>query len=311
MPDAGIFSGPAAAAALGLIGGGAAAASGVGNNGYRAGSFDQSKSYNPNAFNYGGTPGGANAAAQAYGINSSGAQQRQQLTLDPSQMDQSRGSELDALGMQRSAAMGLQPSVAQLQMQGAMEDNARMQQSQAASARGPAAMAMAQYGAAANTASANQGLAFNSSMLRAGEMANARNAYMQGAGGIRAGDYAAANANLNAGIQNRGQNDQASLGWAGLANNVQQSQLQAQGNQQQMLANSMGQANGLNAGINSANAANGWKQYGAIMGGMQGAAGGAGLQGGGGGAGGAAGGAGGAGGGAAGGGAGAAIPPVP
>ena len=291
-------------AVTGLIGGSAAAGAGVGHNDYRAGSFDQSGSYNPNAFQYGGAPGGAAAQAGAYGNTADQAQGRQGLQLDPSQMDQSRGSQMDALGMQRSAAMGLTPSVAQLQMQGAMEDNQRQQMSQAASARGPAAMAMAQYGAAGNTAAANQGIAYQGGMLRASEMANARNAYMQGASGIRGQDFNTANANTGYGMQQRGLNDQRSLGYSQLQNNVNDAQLNAQQQQQQMLAGSQANANSINAGINGANAANGWKQYGAIMGGVQGAAGGAGLQGGG-----AGGGAGGGGAGAAGSAVGGGVPP--
>lgn len=280
MPAGGMLLG----AGLGLIGGGGAAAAGVGHNGYRAGSFDQSGSYNPNAFQYGGQAGGAQAQGDIYAGLGADASNRQAAQLDQTQMDQSRGSQMDALGMQQQAAMGLTPSVAQMQMQGAMEDNARQQMSQAASARGPQAMAMAQYGAAANTANANQGIAYQGGMLRAGEMANARNAYMQGASGMRQQDFGAANANLGANMQQRGLNDSMQMGYSQLQNNVNQSQLQAQGNQQQMLAGSMANANGINAGVNSANAANGWKQYGAVMGGLQGGAGGAGMSGMGGGA---------------------------
>lgn len=99
-----------------------------------------------------------------------------------------RGSQADALAMQRQAALGQTPSVAQLQMRQGMDDAIRSQQALAASARGPAGLAMAQSQAAGNIAATQQQAAAQGGILRAQEMAQARGDYMQGASGIRQGD---------------------------------------------------------------------------------------------------------------------------
>ncbi len=103
--------------------------------------------------------------------------------------DQARGSQMDALGMQRSAAMGLTPSVAEMQQRQGIDAAMAGQASLAASARGASGLAQAGYNAAGNASQLQSQGAYQGSMLRAGEMANARNAYMQGASGMRGQDY--------------------------------------------------------------------------------------------------------------------------
>lgn len=82
----------------------------------------------------------------------------------------------DSAGMLRSAAMGQSPSVAELQQKQGMEQAIAAQMSQAASARGMSP-SQAQAMAAQNIGSIQQGVAGDAAQLRAGEMAQARDAF--------------------------------------------------------------------------------------------------------------------------------------
>lgn len=111
--------------------------------------------------------------------------------------DQARGlgmgartSQGDALGLMRSAAMGNAPSQAQIMMKQGNDQAIANQLSMAAGARGPAAMAMAQQQAMGNASAMQTNNMNNMGALRAQEMANARAAYMGGAGQMRQGDDA-------------------------------------------------------------------------------------------------------------------------
>ncbi len=99
-----------------------------------------------------------------------------------------RIGQADALGLMRDAAMGNAPSVAQLQQQRGMQDAMASQLSLAAGARGASGLAQAGYNAAGNVAALQRGGAMDNSMLRAGEQAQARGAYMGGVTGIRGQD---------------------------------------------------------------------------------------------------------------------------
>lgn len=67
MPPAAIVAG--AAAAIGIGGAATAAATGAGKSRYTAQTFNQSNQYDPSAYQYGGTPGGADNAANTAGGN--------------------------------------------------------------------------------------------------------------------------------------------------------------------------------------------------------------------------------------------------
>jgi hypothetical protein len=99
-----------------------------------------------------------------------------------------RGLQLDALGLARGAALGQAPSVAENLGREGLDRAAREQASAAASARGPAALALAQQNAAYNTAAMQQQGSAQMAAMRADEMARARDAYMGGAGAVRGGD---------------------------------------------------------------------------------------------------------------------------
>lgn len=123
--------------------------------------------------------GGVTALNQAYG--------------DRNLAYEARGEQLGALALQRSAAMGEQPSQAQLLGRSMIDQSLNAQLAGAASARGgtlaqAAAQRQAMQGAAQFRAQGAQQL----SAMRADEMDRARGAYMQGASGIRGMDYAGA-----------------------------------------------------------------------------------------------------------------------
>lgn len=104
------------------------------------------------------------------------------------QVDESRGYQGQGLDMLRDAAMGKTPSRAELLSRHQMDQAASAQQSLAASARGPAALAMAQQQAAGNTARTMADISANTSAMRADEMARARDAYFGGASAMRGQD---------------------------------------------------------------------------------------------------------------------------
>lgn len=250
---------------LGLGAGGAAAALGVGKNTNKATSFGDSKQYDPNAGHYLQTTTGN----RWEGMGEAG-QQRQGVALDNGLGNESRGYQQDAIGMMRDAAMGNRPSVAQMQMQQGLDQAMRQQQSMAASARGPAALAMAQYGAAQNSGAAAQDIAAQTSMLRAQEMANALGQYGQMGTSIRGQDEQRAMTQAELEARQRQLNDQYQLGLIGQANQANLGNLQGRVAMQGTLANSWNAAQGANAQANQANANNEWKQFGALMGGAQG-----------------------------------------
>ena len=68
---------PIAAAAVGVGASAIAGAAGVGKNPYRASNFGDTNKYDPNRFEYGGAPGGANAAAGRYQNTAEWSQTRQ------------------------------------------------------------------------------------------------------------------------------------------------------------------------------------------------------------------------------------------
>jgi hypothetical protein len=134
------------------------------------------------------------------------------------QQYQARQQQQDALGMARMAATGGAPSVAQAQLGAGLDQSQRQALGLAASGRGNAAANMrnAMQQGAVSAGQANQ----QAAMLRAGEMAQARDAYAQQAAGIRGADIGreAAYRSLESGYT--GQGAQATVGLNTIDNNV-------------------------------------------------------------------------------------------
>lgn len=239
----------AGVAAAGSIAGGAMAAS---RGGYRpgVGFGGRGKSYqgqyeggyDPNAFEYGGSRQAGDALSEGYQRAGNDAQGRVGVQADfaAAQADRqnaalARAQQEQALGLQRDAALGNAPSVAQLQMQAGQDQAMRGQEAMRASARGAAGVAMADYGAAANIAATQQQTTQQMGVLRAQEMAQARDAYMQGATGMRGMDYqgaqqAAGMAQFQAEqeMRQREMNDRYSLGLYGAAEGIRGQQMHGQ-----------------------------------------------------------------------------------
>ena len=196
-------------------------------------------------FQYGGYAGGANNASMYYGDQARQAQQRKGEQIDYSRAQGLAGQAQQNAGMQGQVAQqmwaraqGLTPSIAGMRADQDMRGLMAAQSSAAAGARGPAAMALAQQGAAANTA---QGMSQISNMAQVNS-AQERQAAEQAAFGAFSGmrgqdfqgqgleqDAAQKQAAINA--QQRAQNDQFSLGLYGNEVDINKAQLGAQGNQ--------------------------------------------------------------------------------
>jgi hypothetical protein len=198
--------------------------------------------------------------------------------------DQARQSQMDALGMERQAAMGQVPSVAQQQMQMGNADAMRGQLAMAASARGAGAMGAAHYNAGQNMGMMQSQNIAQSGMLRAQEMANARNAYMQGASGVRGQDFAGAGmagnfANMTGSwaqnqaalrMQQQQLALQGQLGYERMGYDVQNAQLQANLQSRGMDEGHWQSQSGLDQHSTDRDTQNFWKGLGAVTGGAAG-----------------------------------------
>lgn len=235
---------------------------GIGQGTWQDGQQKNKDGYDANAFEYGGSRQAGDAIAAGYAAGGAAAQDRAAAQADYTSAEQdraragqARAEQMQALGLQRDAALGNAPSVAQLQMRAGLDQAVRSQESMRASARGASGIALADYQAAGNIAAQQQQVTNQMGTLRAQEMAQARDAYMQGAGGIRGQDYSAAGqaagmAQFQAEQQaaQKRANDAYGLGLFGLAEGVRGQQLGAQGRRQGLLQAGYSDAQHLKAG---------------------------------------------------------------
>lgn len=214
---------PPVALVIGLAAAGAAA-------GYASSQTGKNKNDykgNRNAPSTDNGSGGLNQAAlgrEQYGRD---AQGRQGVVMDNTLGDQSRGDQYAALSEIQRAALGQQPSVAQLQMRQGLDQTIRNNAALAGAARGQSALALANQNAMVNNAMASQGIAGQMGVLRAQEMADARNAWMAGAGQIRGMDEGRAQTQAGLDAQQRALNDQMTLGMYGQGAGLRQGAVDA------------------------------------------------------------------------------------
>ncbi len=233
--------------------------------------FAESGLYNPNAFQYGGQPGGADAAAGRYGGLMDQANGRAAFASGrANDWDQAaghagelglyaRGGQQDAAEMMRRRAMGLVPSISGMQAQQDMQRAQAAQGSLAASARGPAALALAQQQAANNTANAFGSISGQAQINGANERLQAEQGMGNAYGMIRQGDTLAQNAagQMYGQANTAGyQAGQTGIGYGNLESGVNKAQLEAQGHGQTVLANSVDAQNTGLMRQGAANAAN-------------------------------------------------------
>lgn len=198
-----------------------------------------------NHFNYGGQPGQAAADANFFRGQGNAAQNRpgEQINYGLAQgaygNSMANGAAQDRVAtLMWNRANGLVPSIAQQQGDRQMQQLNAAQTSAQASARGPAAMALAQQGAAANTAAGQANISGQVQINAAQERLQAEQAAMGAYSGMRGQDlqgaglqagWAQAQAGMNA--QQRAQNDAYSQNMYGNEIGIHNSQLQAQGSQ--------------------------------------------------------------------------------
>jgi len=205
----GAAAGYAAGSALGSAaeGGGGGGGSGGGGGG-NANPDDDTYGY------YGQKKGMADSDVQYYrGLaDQTNATQAQQADYGLAnsylqQSDAARQQQTAALAMQARAAQGLTPSVAELQARNQMNTAFQNQLALQGSARGAGALGAAQANASSGLANTQANVIAQGQAARAAEMAQARDAYMAGASGIRgqdigtsqlAGNQSLANAQLRA-----------------------------------------------------------------------------------------------------------------
>jgi len=231
--------------------------------------FGDTKHYDGNAFNYGGSPGGAAAAAgqaRQGQLNAQGQQAHYANQANQgfgagmgglAQSDAARAQQQQAAGLMMARATGQAPSIATMQADRQMQQAQAAQSSMAASARGPAGLALAQQNAAGNVAAAQQGISGQAQIAAAQERLAAEQAAMGAFSGIRGQDQSGANTAFGAGAQYGGlgmQAGQLGLGYAGLANQINTTQLGARMQQQGMLAGSHQQGQSIGAGVDAQNA---------------------------------------------------------
>lgn len=222
-----------------------------------------------NAYQYGGREGAAQEAAEKYDgranrqleqANAYAGQQQHMFNRGNQGLDmsnESRGQQMGVANMMLARARGQTPSIAQMQGDRATQQMTAQQASAAASARGPAALALAQQNAANNTATAQSQIAGQTSIAAAQERLAAEQAAMGAYSNIRGADIGQAQTAFGAGAQS-GQlgiaSNQNAQGWAGMENQVNAQQLNAQMNYQaQRSANELA-AQSINAGVAGQNA---------------------------------------------------------
>jgi hypothetical protein len=276
-------------AAIGVIGSAVAAGTGVGKDTKRTQAFGTTSQFDNNRFEYGGKPGGALAAAQGYTQRADNAQNRQGVQINYDQANQQlaqgqavRAQQAQTADLMMQRATGGAPLVAQMQADRQMEQAAAQQMAAKGSARGAAAMALADQNAAGNTANAQANISANAQIAAAQEQLGYLNAANSAFGNLRQADQGW-NQNLAQQGQFQGQmdaqqrqlNDQYALGMHQNAMGVNQQQLDAQMNQQRLLAGSYDQHQALQQKQRQANADRDFQYFqgalGAAQGGFQGA----------------------------------------
>jgi hypothetical protein len=207
----------------------------------------QGASHSDDSYQYGGQKGGADFYSKAYGGVSERSlaqqdkfygQQEQQLANameDRGRALDARGSQLTAADLMMARAQGKVPSIAQMQADRQMGQLAAEQTSQAASARGPAALALAQQNQANATATGQSSISGQAQINAAMERERAEQAAFGAYSGMRGQDYQGQQLSQQGqgiALQGAGQAGQQALGYSGLQHSVNTSQLQAQGNKE-------------------------------------------------------------------------------
>ena len=222
---------------------------------------------NPNAYQYGGAPGGAAAAQNAYATMGTNARAQAAPQLAAGGINANLANEGQNATWLSQEEQGQGPNLAGAQLQQATDQSIAAQQAAANSSRGSLAGAGAQRGAAQQGAMAQQQNAQNSATASIQQQQMAAQQLGQLQGQIGQQQYGLSNA--NAGLQ-ESQNQlgaQTGLGYAQLGQQVGQDQLQAQMAQQQNALQQAG-VNTQNAQFNAGQKQNFWGSALGALGGL-------------------------------------------
>jgi hypothetical protein len=273
-----------------IVGGAAAGAQilpalfGRGKSQYNAQDISHSEMYDPGAYQFGQY--GADKYAygkqqQASAIDQRTAPQSQFQQANYQQADEDRRRALEARGAQSTVMNGLMaraagqtPSIAGMQARQDMGRAAAAQGSMAASARGPAGIAIAQQTAANNTANAQSRISNQAQINAANERLQAEQAAFGAASGMRGQDYGAqagmqAQAQYDAGARNQSNqfntgmrlnsrqvNDARAMGYEQMGHQALGAEQQGAVQMQGIAAQSHGNAQATNARTEGQNAQN-------------------------------------------------------
>lgn len=192
----------------------------------------------PNAYQYGGMPGGAQAFNNSLQYANAQQQHQQGAQIDQGQVGGTLGQLSGFYGGQLN---GTGPSLAAEQMKAATDQNIAAQMAAANSAHGTLAAAGAQMNAANNASQMEQNAAQQSMQGRIQEEYNAAQG-LQGVAGEQ-GQLAMTQAQLQE--QQQLENARMGLGYAGLENTVNEEQLQAQQQAQAQMSGNYLAASGM------------------------------------------------------------------
>jgi hypothetical protein len=194
-------------------------------------------------------------ARQATLANYGQANQDRQMAL------QAREGQLQAGGLMMARATGQTPSIAGMQAQQDMQRAVAGQASMAASARGPAGLALAQQGAANNVANAQAGISGQAQINAANERLAAEQAAFGAMSGMRGQDYqgqgqSAQQAQFQAGMQaqNRAMNDARAMGYAQMGHQALGQEQQGRVQMQGIVAGNQQGTDAINAQVGAQNA---------------------------------------------------------
>lgn len=210
--------------------------------------------YDPNAPFYGGYEGGLQDYQNQNNQKISLVDGRGAPVVDYGQANQTRYDQGAIAQAMRARALGQTPSIASMEADRQMQQATAAQSSAAASARGPAAMALAQQNAAANTANAQSAISGQAQVNAANERMQAEQAAMGAYSNMRGQDTSQAQFDAQLKLQNRAQNDQRAMGYEQLGARANEAELGARTQNQATLAGAQSAADKSNQQTGDQNA---------------------------------------------------------
>jgi hypothetical protein len=228
-----------------------------GYRGDRYGGFQDTSGYDESKYRYGGYDAGARDTKANIHTDIARTDERSAPWINQTPQHETRKLQMGSLATLGDAAAGNAPSRAEMLGQQMSDRAMRSQMSAAGSVRGgpgaqAAAFRAASQGAASQRADMNQGIQAE----RANEMTTARGKFADATTSARGQDVGLATDQAKMDLEGRRTNDARAMEYEKMRNQIDRDQLQANIEQQKILAGSQGDSNKLNAGANESNAKN-------------------------------------------------------